>query len=113
MWQTYHDLLKRHNKRVPGGAFEAVAKEMQIPKSVVKAIHESMRTSKASVVPSTNDQKSVYEAVCKLQEEKCKEEKIFEKVAKNLGITSFKARDFYSNALFDLATEVCNLNYVC
>ncbi|KAH9399361.1 hypothetical protein TYRP_017772, partial [Tyrophagus putrescentiae] len=105
VWQTYHDLLKRHNKRVPGGAFEAVAKEMQIPKSVVKTIHETMRTSKDTAETSKDDQNKVYEAVCKLQEKKCKEEKIFEKVAKNLSITSFKVRDFYSNALNDLATE--------
>ncbi len=82
---------------------------MQIPKSVVKTIHETMRTSKDTAETSKDDQNKVYEAVCKLQEKKCKEEKIFEKVAKNLSITSFKARDFYSNALNDLATEVCNL----
>ncbi len=114
MFQTYQETLKKHKNRVPGGAFEAVAKEMQITPLAVKAVFEAMRPSKTSTAKTKDDdQKSVYEAVCKLQEEKCKEEKIFEKVAKNLGITNFKARDFYSNALNDLATKVCNLNYVC
>ncbi len=111
MFRAYEDTLKKHNKRVPGGAFDAVAKEMQIPKLVVKAIHESMR--KNTAVTSKDEQQAVYEAVCKLQKENCKEEKIFEKVAKSLGISSFKARDFYSNALSDLASEVCNVYYVC
>ncbi len=108
MWQTYQDTLKKHKNRVPGGAFEAVANEMQIPKLVVKSIHETMRTSKDTAVTPKDEQQTVYETVCKLQEEKCKEEKIFEKVAKSLSITSFKARDFYSRALNEMATKVRN-----
>ncbi len=107
MWQTYQDTLKKHNNRVPGGGYEAVAKEMQIPKLVVKSIHETMRTAKASESKNDNTQ-NVYEAVCKFQKEKCKEEKIFEKVAKSLSITSFKARDFYARALNQMATKVRN-----
>ncbi len=109
MFQTYEDTLKKHNKRVPGGAFDAVAKEMQIPKLVVKAIHETMRTVKETAEPSKDDQNKVYEAVCKLQEKKCKEEKIIEKVSENLSLTGIKTRYLYSCALSDLATKVCNL----
>ncbi len=109
MWQTYHDTLKKHNNRVPGGAFEAVAKEMQIPESVVKAIHKSMKTSKDTAATSKDEQQTVYEAVCKLQEKKCKEEKIIEKVSKNLSFSGIKTKYLYSCELNDLATEVCNL----
>ncbi|KAH9405915.1 hypothetical protein TYRP_014212, partial [Tyrophagus putrescentiae] len=96
VFQTYEDTLKKHNKRVPGGAFDAVAKEMQIPKLVVKAIHETMRTVKETAEPSKDDQNKVYEAVCKLQEKKCKEEKIIEQVSENLSLTGIKTRYLYS-----------------
>ncbi len=105
--KTYQDTLKIKRSR-GNPVCDAVAEKMKIPKSVVRCVCEENR-KKSNVKNQNDDQKNVYDAVCKLQDEKCKEEKIFEKVSKSLSLTGFKTRDFYSSALHDLAKEVCNM----
>ncbi len=114
IWKKYLDTSKETKGNKIKYSPDSVAKEMKIHVSVVKNVATQMKSLKTSTDTSTQEiknetQNAVYEAVCELlknKKYKDKEDKVLEKVAKDLSITSFKARDFYCSALNEMATNV-------
>lgn len=114
IWEKYLKTSKKTKGNKIKYSPDSVAKEMKIHVNAVKNICEQKKRAETSTDTSVQEnknetQKAVYEAVCTLlknEKYKDKEDKILEKVSKDLSITTFKTRDFYCFELNEMASNV-------